>query len=102
MKIYISGPITGTTDYYDRFYKAEFDLKVQGHEVINPARVNELLPESTTYDQYMEMCYLMIDMADAIQMLTGWEKSKGACIEFGYAKARGKTITYQDRSEHIA
>lgn len=40
MTIYISGKITGTTDYLNRFKEAEQHLKKAGHEVINPAELN--------------------------------------------------------------
>jgi len=92
MKVYISGPITGHPDYMERFSEAEEKLKEQGHEVINPAKVNANLPASTTYDQHMTLDYIMLDMADAVCMLSGWDKSKGACIEYGYALAKGKII----------
>ena len=35
--IYISGPITGTSDYMKRFEKAEKELTENGYSVINPA-----------------------------------------------------------------
>ena len=38
--IYISGPITGTSDYMERFEKAEKELIENGYSVINPAKVN--------------------------------------------------------------
>ena len=38
--IYISGPITGTSDYMERFEKAEKELIENGYSVINPAEVN--------------------------------------------------------------
>lgn len=82
MKIYISGAITGTTDYMERFSKAEAELRTLGYSVVNPAKVNAQLPESTTYDEYMAMSFTMLDMCEAIYMLSGWEKSKGACMEF--------------------
>lgn len=38
MKIYISGPITGTRYYMERFRKAEEKLTAAGHTVYNPAK----------------------------------------------------------------
>lgn len=46
MRIYISGPITGTTDYKERFAVAEEKLKANGYEVVNPAKLAAALPES--------------------------------------------------------
>ena len=92
MKVYISGPITGTDDYLERFQEAEKYLTGRGYTVINPAKVNSNLPPDTSYDDIMKMCYVMMDMAEGIYMMAGWEKSKGACIEYGYAKAKGYVI----------
>jgi hypothetical protein len=85
MKVYISGAITGTTDYMERFAKAEECLKAQGYTVINPAKVNAQLPDDTTWEQYMDMSMIMLDMCDGIYMLNGWKESKGAVKEFDYA-----------------
>ena len=95
MKIYISGAITGTDDYMERFSKAEKKLTEQGYSVINPAKVNAQLPEDTGYEEYMKMCFCMIDMCDNICMLKGWEKSCGANRELGYAIAKKKTVFYE-------
>lgn len=95
MKIYISGAITGTDDYMKRFAKAEKELTQQGYSVVNPAKVNAQLPEDTTYEEYMKMCFCMLDMCDNICMLKGWEKPCGAIREFGYAMAKDKIIMYE-------
>ena len=95
MKIYISGAITGTTDYMERFAKAEKELTDKGYSVVNPAKVNEQLPEDTSYEEYMKMCFCMLDMCDNICMLKDFEKSCGANRELGYAIAKKKTVFYE-------
>ena len=95
MKIYISGAITGTDDYMERFAKAEKELTEQGYSVVNPAKVNAQLPEDTTYEEYMKMSFCMLDMCDGIYMLKGWKKSWGANRELGYAMAKNMIIMYE-------
>ena len=94
MKLYLSGAITGTDDYMDRFSMAEKSLEVE-HTIINPAKVNAQLPSDTDYEDYMKMSFCMIDMCDGIYLLKGWEKSCGSNRELGYAMAKGKIILRQ-------
>ena len=92
MKIYISGAISNTDDYMERFAKAEKELTEQGYSVVNPASVNAQLPEDTSYEEYMKMCFCMLDMCEAIFMLKGWSKSCGSNREYWYAMGNCKTI----------
>ena len=94
-RIYISGAITGTTDYMDRFCKAEEELTKQGFSVINTAKVNAQMPDDTTYEEYMKMSFTMLDMCEYIYMLDGWHKSTGANRELGYAMGKDMTIMYE-------
>lgn len=96
MKIYISGPITGTADYMERFAAAEKRLIAKGYEVINPAKVNSTLPSSTSYAQYMDMSLTMLSMCDTIYMLKGWEYSSGARWEFANAVLSDKDISFEE------
>lgn len=96
MRIYISGPITGTDDYMERFAKVEKELTEKGHMVYNPAKINSNMPNGTTYEEYMKVSFCLLDMADAIYIMSGWEKSKGSNREFYYARSKGKTVIYQD------
>lgn len=95
MKIYISGPISGTNNYMERFAKAEKELADKGCSVVNPAKVNGQLPEDTSYEEYMKMCFCMLDMCESIFMLKGWSGSCGANRELGYAMAKDMIIMYE-------
>lgn len=96
MRVYISGPITGHADYKEKFDLAEVKLRLTGHEVINPAHLNHVMPSDATHEEYMKICLELLEMADVICLLEGWEKSHGASIEYGYARAMGKAILKEE------
>ena len=95
MRVYISGPITGVSDYMEKFELAEKELIEKGFAVVNPAKINYGMPEDMTYEEYMEIDIRLIDLCDAIYMIRGWDMSRGANREYGYASGLGKTIMYQ-------
>ena len=95
MLIYISGRITDNPNCTDDFFNAEMWLTEQGHSTINPSNLAITFP-NLCYEQYLALDYKLIEMADGIFMLHGWQKSKGACAELSYAKSLGKKIIYQD------
>ena len=96
MLVYISGKITGKENYKDDFLKAEQWLRLNDHKVLNPSMLSEILPD-LKYNQLMVIDYKLIDLCDAIFMLDGWQRSKGACAELSYAKTLGKKVMYQDK-----
>ena len=98
-KVYISGPITGTDDYMERFARKEAELTEEGCIVINPAKVNRMLPDETGYGEYMMMCLEMMRMCDSVCMMDGWERSNGARFEHMFAKITGKDIVYESRRD---
>ena len=99
MKVYISGAITGTDDYMERFKAAEERLTREGMSVINPAHANSYMPEDTTYEEYMKVSFCLLEMCDAIYMLRGWEESRGANREYGYALAKDMIIMHEHMKE---
>lgn len=88
MIIYLSGPITNVLDYEQKFADAKLAIKNRypDYEVINPTMVK--LPSNCTHKDYMAIDFMLLDLADAVCMLPGWELSKGACMEYGYATAK--------------
>ena len=94
MKIYISGAITNNPNYKEDFERAEDYLQREypSAYIINPALVNSYLPKSTTYEEYMKMCFCMLDICEAIFMIQGWSKSRGSIREYGYAIAKDMII----------
>ena len=97
MRIYISGKITGTTDYMERFAEVEERLTKQGHEVINPAKINSMLPVGVSYDDYMTLSRAELSICDVIYMMHGWEHSEGAGIENAWAMEMDKELLYEVR-----
>jgi nucleoside 2-deoxyribosyltransferase len=91
MVIYIAGPITGVENYRKPFELAEKLLEEQGHTVLTPI----VHPEGLTRGQYMRMCLAMIDSADAVYFLDGWEKSDGATIEHAYSVYVRKIVFHE-------
>ena len=50
----------------------------------------------TGTDDYMKISFCLLEMAEAIYMLKGWENSKGANREYGYALGREMKIFMED------
>ena len=95
MRIYISGPISGTSDYRERFGEAQKFIESAGFQVINPVAMEDVLPEMT-YEEYMKLDMCMLEMCSAIYMLRGWEKSLGANREYGYALAKEMQVMWEE------
>jgi hypothetical protein len=91
-KAYIAGKITGVKDYKAKFERATLILESAGYKVMNPA----VLPEGFEFEEYMKICFAMIDVCDVVYMLGNWKSSAGANLEHLYAKATRKSILYQD------
>lgn len=104
MRIYISGKITGTTDYEERFAMAEQKLRGIGYEVVNPVRRTAYLVGKhktlklppPQWSDYMRECLLAISVCDTIYMLKGWKESRGSRLEHHIAEELDMEIIYEE------
>lgn len=81
-RLYLAGPCTGYIDFnYPAFHAEAARLRALGYHVENPA-------ENTaceTWQAYMRNAIRQMLTCDMVAMLTGFENSKGASIEFHLA-----------------
>ena len=92
-KIYVSGPMTGLPENnFPAFHAATAMLRERGHTVFNPAEVGEI--PGMTWEFYMRKDIKMLCEADAIYLLPGWEKSKGAHLELHIAHRIGMDVMF--------
>lgn len=102
MRVYISGPISGTADYKKRFEKAEKELTAKGYEVINPVKVAEILPATLSYHEYLTIDMALLSTAKAIYMLEGWQNSSGAIEEYKVAAGTRKKVIFETQEKEEA
>lgn len=97
-RIYIAGPMSGLPELnFPAFHAAAASLRAQGHHVENPAEINAD-PKAQWLD-CMRMDVARLVTCDAVLMLPGWSKSRGASLEAHIAAALGMQFQYADGAE---
>jgi hypothetical protein len=75
---------------FPAFHAAAATLRAKGLEVVNPAEIN---PDSSMpWEQCMKADIKALCDCDALVMLPGWERSKGAHLEVHIAHRLGMQI----------
>lgn len=104
MSLYIAGPMSGYPRYnYDTFEEAATSLREAGYAVLSPHELDENLdlrdfdpdvPGSFTIEHRHKAMRqdldIVLNVADAVALLPGWEQSEGARLEVAVAEAIGK------------
>lgn len=92
MRIYVAGPMSGVPLLnYPAFAAATARLRAKGHEVVSPAEVNDGF-EHEGWAACMRRDLVQLAACDAMYLLPGWEKSRGARLEWQIAEALGMSI----------
>ena len=98
MKIYIAGKITGNDrkETVLKFEAAAKKLIESGHEVFIPC----VLPDypDVSHNDYLHICFAIIDIVDAVYMLEDWQESIGARRELQHAFDIQKAILYENEA----
>ena len=111
MKIYLAGPMRGIEKFnFPAFFEAAVRLRADNHEVFNPAEADLKKYGPGVFDSdtgdlkdVKDSGFILREAlakdtnwiclhAEAIALLPGWEKSKGACAEKALAEALGLKI----------
>ncbi len=103
MKVYLSGPMTGLADYnYPAFNAVAQRLRGLGYHVINPAENFGGRPDHPGgRSAYMRLDIGHVLDVDAVAVLPGWEKSRGARLEVAVALELGLPVIDADTREPI-
>lgn len=119
MNIYVAGAMRGIPYFnFPAFYTAADFLRKKGHKVFNPAerdvkKHGKDIFYACTTGQLKDIKGVKFDLraalgddtsyicktADAVAMLPGWRKSKGAKAERLLGKALGHTILYLQKTK---
>ncbi len=91
-RVYVAGPMTGIPDHnYPAFRAEAARLRALGHEVVSPAEINAGM-EGEGWIECMKRDIAALMTCDAIRLLPGWERSKGARLECRVAVDLGLTV----------
>lgn len=101
--IYVAGPMTGHKDLnFPAFHAAAAALRAQGHHVENPAEINADPNPNAQWLDCMRRDIARLVSCDAIYLLPGWSKSRGAALEALCAYSLSLHFEYAPNAERIA
>lgn len=96
---YLSGPITGNSNYEQQFSQAAEALARGGRDVINPTALDWAIPlEELSYEKIMEIDLKLLSMADYLVQLPGWKDSRGGQQGTGLCAGHGPARVLSGRT----
>lgn len=99
MRIYLADPMRGYPEHnFPAFNAAAAGLRDAGHTVFNPADTGEPTGWSIRDFLFVDLAWIC-NHAEAIALLPGWEKSKGATAEHATALAIGIPVIFLETGE---
>ena len=98
--VYLAGPMRGYAEFnFPAFHEAAADLRAQGYAVWSPAEADIEANDAGrgSLADYMVRDLPAVCSSEAVVVLPGWQKSKGARLETTVARALGiPVLSYPD------
>lgn len=91
--LYVSGRITGTQDYPQRFAVGCEEVRAMGYVAVSPL-VNGSDP-ALSWHEYMKRDIRTLLACDGVYLLRGWQDSRGARLEKLIADGLDMLVVYQ-------
>lgn len=92
-RVYIAGPMSGLPELnFPAFHAEAARYRAEGIEVVNPAEINA--DPDAGWHACMRADIRELVTCDAIAMLPGWERSKGASLEHHIARSLEMKVVY--------
>ena len=103
-RIYISGKVSGTSDYREKFALKEIELNNKGYTSVNPVKLSKSIEDSIgaenlKWEDYMRFDIGLMLTCTSIYMLRDWKESKGARLEHDLATDLNYKIIYEDEND---
>ena len=107
---YLAGPMRGYPEYnFPAFFAAAKSLRERGIEVWSPAEndvhADGFNPATDTHQpmrHYMKRDLPAVLEADFVAVLSGWERSQGACLEVHVARTCGIPVLWASDLSAVA
>ena len=90
-RVYLSGPMSGIPDHnFPAFHEWAARLRAEGFEVVSPAEIEE----AGSWEMCLRKDMRELPTCDAIALMPGWERSKGAHLELHVAHRLGMEVIH--------
>jgi len=93
MRVYLSGPMSGLPEHnFPAFHAHAQLLRAAGHDVVNPADLNP--DPGKSWEECLRTDLRELCSCEAIALMPGWERSKGANLELHVAHRLGLEVIH--------